>query len=70
MTIRILPNPALAGSDLLLAQVQADPRQIAYAARRQAHSDAWFASEKTRERAQHTIAREYLHWCWIRRIAT
>lgn len=63
--IRIGPNPALAGSELLLAAVQSDPRQVRYAAMREAHRIAWIATDRDWKQTFNALQM----WCWIRRVA-
>ena len=66
------PNPGL-GTELLLQAVQADPRQIAYAAHRQRRAAQWFAvhtpltAEPVAAWARDMAAMQM--WLWQRRFA-
>lgn len=61
---RVMPNPALRGGELQLAAMQG-AKQARYAAMRQAHTAAWFISEKNWKQTFNALQM----WCWIRRVA-
>jgi len=65
----VLPNPALKGGELQAVALAADPRQVRYAAQRQAHSLAWFRSEADRVATWRTDFNALQMWTWLRHVA-